>query len=101
MPVSATVPHVLAPERVRADMDWRSRRAVLGDHWRSSHACRVGGDRREALALVYNPERERNGAPFIVSPDGAWVLIVEMVRPVWQPCRLVAMDGGHESSGRS
>src|SRR5262249_115126 len=27
------------------------------------------------------------------SPDGAWVLVAEMVRPVWQPCRLVSIDG--------
>jgi dipeptidyl aminopeptidase/acylaminoacyl peptidase len=33
-----------------------------------------------------------------VSPDGAWVLIAEMNRPVWQPCRLVPAIG--QSTGR-
>jgi eukaryotic-like serine/threonine-protein kinase len=52
-------------------------------------------DKRHAVRAVYTPEGERGMAHLShLSPDGAWVLIAEMVAPVWQPCRLVAMDGG-------
>jgi Tol biopolymer transport system component len=51
-------------------------------------------DRRETVRDVYNPEiREGMAHRSYPSPDGAWVLIAEMARPVWQQCRLVAMNG--------
>jgi serine/threonine protein kinase len=51
-------------------------------------------DRREAVRVVYNPEGEQGMAHRSYrSPDGAWVLIAEMARPVWQRCRLVAING--------
>jgi serine/threonine protein kinase len=51
-------------------------------------------DRREMIRDVYSPESPQGMAHrSSPSPDGAWVLIAEMVRPVWQRCRLVAMNG--------
>ena len=51
-------------------------------------------DRREAVRVVYSPESEQGMAHrSYPSPDGAWVLIAEMIRPVWQPCRLAATNG--------
>jgi len=43
---------------------------------------------------VYVPSRERGMAHrSYLSPDGKWVLIVEMDNSVWLPCRLVPFDG--------
>jgi Tol biopolymer transport system component len=44
---------------------------------------------------VYFPEHERAMAHYaFASPDRRWALVIEMDhRPVWQPCRLVPMDG--------
>ena len=51
-------------------------------------------DKRQAVRVVYSPDGERGMAHHSYpSPDGAWVLIAEMMAPVWQPCRLVAMNG--------
>jgi Tol biopolymer transport system component len=51
-------------------------------------------DKRRAVRAVYSPVGAGGMAHrSYLSPDGAWVLIAEMVSPVWQPCRLVAMDG--------
>ena len=33
------------------------------------------------------------------SPDHRWLLVVEM-DPMWQPCRVVPMDGSSHGSGR-
>ena len=43
---------------------------------------------------VYFPESNQGMVHFSEpSPDGRWVLAVEMLRAVWQPCRLVPFDG--------
>ena len=45
---------------------------------------------------VYSPLHQRAMAHYAyASPDRRWALVIEMDhRPVWQPCRLVALDGG-------
>jgi Tol biopolymer transport system component len=50
---------------------------------------------------VYFPQHERAMAHYaFASPDRRWALVIEMDhRPVWQPCRLVPMDGS--SRGRT
>jgi serine/threonine protein kinase len=54
---------------------------------------------RAAERDVYVPSSERGMAHrSYPSPDGKWVLVVEMDRALWLPCRLVPMDGS--SSGR-
>jgi Tol biopolymer transport system component/predicted Ser/Thr protein kinase len=43
---------------------------------------------------VYFPESSDGMVHFSeISPDGKWVLAVEMLNSVWQPCRLVSFDG--------
>jgi serine/threonine protein kinase/Tol biopolymer transport system component len=43
---------------------------------------------------VYVPPRERGMAHrSYLSPDGKWVLVVEMDNAIWLPCRLVPLDG--------
>jgi eukaryotic-like serine/threonine-protein kinase len=54
---------------------------------------------RDSARSVYAPAREQGMAHrSAVSPDGTWLLIAEMEASVWQPCRLVPIDGS--SSGR-
>ena len=49
--------------------------------------------------IVYFPESRQGMVHFAEpSPDGKWVLAVEMISAVWQPCRLVPFDGS--SAGR-
>jgi eukaryotic-like serine/threonine-protein kinase len=44
---------------------------------------------------VYVPPRETDMAHFsYLSPDGEWVLVAEMERDIWVPCRLVPFKGG-------
>jgi DNA-binding winged helix-turn-helix (wHTH) protein/Tol biopolymer transport system component len=49
---------------------------------------------------VYFPEHERAMAHYAyASPDRRWALVIEMDhQPIWQPCRLVPLDGS--SPGR-
>lgn len=58
------------------------------------HVVAADDRRREPARVIYSPDAERGMAHLSYpSPDGAWVLIAEMVQPMWQPCRLVAMNG--------
>jgi hypothetical protein len=44
---------------------------------------------------LYIPTSARDMAHRVYpSPDGKSLLIVEMARGAWQPCRLISMDGG-------
>jgi len=55
-----------------------------------------GSDHRD----IYLPSSERGMAHrSYISPDGRWLLIVEMDQGEWLPCRLVPFDGS--SAGRS
>ena len=54
----------------------------------------VTDETRSVVRPVYSPARERGMAHrSYVSPNGAWVLVAEMDAPVWQPCRLLPIDG--------
>jgi serine/threonine protein kinase len=59
----------------------------------------TGTDQRNGIRLLYSPgtpdEMAHRSAP---SPDRAWVLIAEMNRGYWQPCRLVPSTA--HSAGR-
>lgn len=50
---------------------------------------------RSGHRKVYFPQHERAMAHYAyASPDRRWALVIEMDhRPVWQPCRLVPLDG--------
>ena len=55
---------------------------------------RSADERREHVRIIYAPESSQGMAHrSYPSPDGGWALIAEMNRPVWQQCRLVALDG--------
>lgn len=53
---------------------------------------------REAQHDVYYPGEDGMAHRVAPSPDRKWVLVVEMDAGVWQPCRLVPLDGS--SAGR-
>ena len=57
-------------------------------------------DRRESLRRIYVPRHERGMAHYAdASPDGQWVLLVEMDSTSgWARCRLVPFDGHTEGS---
>jgi serine/threonine protein kinase/Tol biopolymer transport system component len=66
-----------------------------GLHMRIVAADERGNGRR----VVYSPASKLGMAHrSAISPDGQWVLIVEMENRVWLPCRLVPIDGS--SAGR-
>jgi DNA-binding winged helix-turn-helix (wHTH) protein/Tol biopolymer transport system component len=53
---------------------------------------------RSEYRKVYFPPHQRSMAHFsYASPDRKWALVLEM-NPVWQPCRLIPLDGS--SAGR-
>jgi eukaryotic-like serine/threonine-protein kinase len=55
-------------------------------------------ENRSEYRKLYFPQHERAMAHFsYASPDRKWALVVEM-DPVWQPCRLIPLDGS--SAGR-
>lgn len=54
----------------------------------------MADEHRNALRDIYVPSGVRDMAHFAsLSPDGKSVVIVEMVRGRWTPCRLVTLDG--------
>jgi Tol biopolymer transport system component len=54
----------------------------------------TSNDTRESPRLIYDPEPSEGMVHrSYLSPDRKWVLLAEMVRPAWQPCRLFAIDG--------
>jgi serine/threonine protein kinase/Tol biopolymer transport system component len=78
----------------------RDGRLMFSEQMGGLHMRIVAADRqRNAARVLYSPVGENWMAHrSAVSPDGAWVLVVEMDSPVWQPCRLVPTDG--QSVGR-
>ena len=50
-------------------------------------------EQQNARRVVYSPGKQGMAHRSAVSPDGAWVLIAEMDVQMWQPCRLVPIDG--------
>jgi Tol biopolymer transport system component len=80
---------------------WLSdRRLVFSEITKGLHMKVVtANEGRDDVRPVYAPSSEHGMAHrSSVSPDGAWLLIAEMEAAVWQPCRLVPIDGS--SSGR-
>jgi eukaryotic-like serine/threonine-protein kinase len=87
-----------------AGLSWIDARHVMFSEIQPGSQVHMGivtatEDRREAR-LIYLPPHERAMAHFsYLSPDRAWVLVVEMGRMgTWESCRLVPFDGS--SSGR-
>jgi eukaryotic-like serine/threonine-protein kinase len=78
----------------------RDRRLIFSEQAGDLHMRVITADgQRRATRLVYAPPGKQGMAHrSAVSPDGAWVLIAEMDAPVWQPCRLISMNG--QDTGR-
>jgi len=83
-----------------AGLTWLDERRVLfselkkGPHMGVVTATESRSGKRE----IYFPQDERGMAHYsYASPDRKWMLVIEM-NPVWQPCRLVPLDGS--SAGR-
>ncbi|HYZ84813.1 MAG TPA: protein kinase [Bryobacteraceae bacterium] len=83
-----------------AGLTWLDESRILFSEIRTGAHMGVVTSRenRSEYRRVYFPQDERGMAHLsYASPDRKWVLVVEM-DPVWQPCRVVPMDGS--SSGR-
>jgi DNA-binding winged helix-turn-helix (wHTH) protein/Tol biopolymer transport system component len=79
-----------------AGLTWLDQRQVLFSEQdgRGAHMGIVTAtENRSGYRRLYFPEHERAMAHFsYASPDRKWALVVEM-DPVWQPCRLIPLDG--------
>jgi Tol biopolymer transport system component len=83
-----------------AGLTWLDNRRVLFSEIRTgAHMGIVAStENRSEYRRIYFPEHERMMAHLsYASPDRKWALVVEM-NPVWQPCRLIPLDGS--SAGR-
>jgi Tol biopolymer transport system component len=85
-----------------AGLTWLDERHVLFSEIRTGTGAHMGivaaTENRTEYRRLYFPEHERAMAHFsYASPDRKWALVVEM-DPVWQPCRLIPLDGS--SAGR-
>jgi Tol biopolymer transport system component len=83
-----------------AGLTWLDERRVLFSEIRTGlHMGIVTSmESRAEYRRVYFPRDERGMAHLsYASPDRKWALVVEM-DPVWQPCRLIPLDGS--SAGR-
>ncbi|HLA10557.1 MAG TPA: hypothetical protein VJ023_08165, partial [Pyrinomonadaceae bacterium] len=99
-PVLAGSPRLWLPNA--SGLVWSDKRKILFSEIKNNdiHMALVAADENRASGRdVYVPLSERGMAHrSYPSPDGKWVLAVEMDRALWLPCRLVPMDGS--SSGR-
>jgi eukaryotic-like serine/threonine-protein kinase len=78
-------------------LEWLDKRTILFSEIKNDvHMALVSADEsRAAEHDVYVPPSERGMAHrSSVSPDGKSVLVVEMDRALWQPCKLVALGQG-------
>ncbi len=82
---------------------WRDKGTLLFSEVKNNDihmAIVAAGESRAGAHDVYVPASNRGMAHrSYPSPDGKWVLLVEMDRAAWLPCRLVPMDGS--SPGRA
>jgi len=100
VPVISGQPHLWLPNA--SGLVWLDKAKVLFSEIKNNdiHMALVTSDEsRAAERDVYVPASDRGMAHrSYPSPDGKWVLVVEMDHSVWLPCRLVPMDGS--SPGR-
>ena len=77
-------------------LSWlRSGRLIFSEMTLGLHMQLVTGtDQRNGIRLLYSPRGPHGMAHrSSVSPDGASVLIAEMDRAFWKPCRLISSNG--------
>jgi DNA-binding winged helix-turn-helix (wHTH) protein/Tol biopolymer transport system component len=78
-----------------AGLGWLDKRLLLFSEIRTGLHMGIvtATESRSEYRRIYFPQDERRMAHYSYpSPDRKWVLVVEM-DPVWQPCRVVPMDG--------
>ena len=78
-----------------AGLTWLAERRLLFSEIRTGAHMGVvtATESRSEYRKIYFPQDERGMAHLsYASPDQKWMLVVEM-DPVWQPCRVVPMDG--------
>jgi serine/threonine protein kinase len=100
VPVLGGQPHLWLPNS--SGLVWSSRGKILFSEIKNNdiHMAIVAADESRAGEHdVYVPSSERGmGHHSYPSPDGKWVLLVEMDHGKWLPCRVVSADGA--SAGR-
>jgi DNA-binding winged helix-turn-helix (wHTH) protein/Tol biopolymer transport system component len=82
-----------------AGLNWLDQHRVLFSQIESaSHMGIVTAtENRSDYRKIYFPQHQRMMAHFSnPSPDRHWALVAEM-DPVWQPCRLISLQGGSEN----
>jgi len=79
-------------------LEWLDRQTILFSEIKNNdmHMALVSSDESHAVEHdVYVPASDRGMAHrSSMSPDGKWVLVVEMDRALWLPCKLVAQAQG-------
>ncbi len=99
VPVLGGEPRLMLPNS--SGLTWTDSQHLLFSEIRKGlHMVVVSADQNRSNGhTVYVPPEERGMAHrSALSPDGKWVLVVEMDNGGWLPCRLVPFDG--TSSGR-
>jgi len=95
VPVLGGEPRLWLPNA--SGLTWFDRQRLVFSEIKNNdiHMAIVYGDEsRSAEHDVYIPPGDRDMAHrSSMSPDGKWVLLVEMYRGEWQPCRLIGVDG--------
>lgn len=96
VPVLGGQPSLWLPNT--SGLQWLDKRHLLFSEIVNNdmHMALIAADESRASERnVYLPPGDRGMAHRSgVSPDGKWVLVVEMDRALWLPCRLVALQGG-------
>ena len=94
VPISGGQPHLWLPNA--SGLVWSDKQRILFSEIKNGdfHMALVTAEESRAGARdVYVPAGDRDMAHrSYPSPDGKWAIAVEMVRSVWQPCRVVSMD---------
>jgi eukaryotic-like serine/threonine-protein kinase len=79
-------------------LEWLNKQTILFSEIKNNdmHMALVSADESRAVEHdVYVPPSDRGMAHRAsLSPDGKWVLVVEMDRALWLPCKLVAFAPG-------
>jgi Tol biopolymer transport system component len=99
VPVGGGAPRRWLPNA--SGLTWIDKGRVLFSEIRKDpHMVIVTAEESRAGARdVYQPPDIGMAHRSYLSPDGKWVLVVEMYNAPWQPCRVVPMDGssrGHQ-----
>jgi len=94
VPVLGGQPRLWLPNA--SGLRWGDKRNLLFSEIKNNdiHMGLVSAEESRSVERdVYVPPGDRGMAHrSSLSPDGKWVLVVEMDRAVWQPCKLVALD---------